>query len=336
MADAEHEAATGVVAMGGSAGAVEAFAKVASGLPPSLPYAVLMALHLPATAPSVLAQIIDRSGPLPAEAARHGARLEPGRIYVAVPNRHLLSYDHRIALSEGPTENGHRPALNALFRSVAVAFGARSIGVLMSGVLDDGVLGLAAIRARGGATLCQSPADAMFPAMPSNALRAGVVDRSASAAELGGVIGELATRDIAETVSAPDAAMALENEIAMSGSVGNHLNVERLGPPSGFTCPDCHGSLQAVADGNFRCHIGHAWSGEALLTARDHEIQGALSVAVRSLQDKARLARQLAGRTRSDFMRERYRMTADEAERAVVVLRDRFTSTGAGATLDDE
>jgi two-component system chemotaxis response regulator CheB len=109
----------GVVAVGASAGGVEALTHLATGLPDDLPYAILIALHLPPAAPSVLARILDRSGPLPAAAATDGDELTPGRIYVAVPDRHLLVSDHRVFLSEGPTENGHRPAINALFRSAS-------------------------------------------------------------------------------------------------------------------------------------------------------------------------------------------------------------------------
>jgi two-component system chemotaxis response regulator CheB len=144
-------APAGVVAIGASAGGVEALTTLAAGLPRDFPFAVTAVLHMPADAPSVLAKIIDRSGPLPATPATHGARLEGGTIHVAVPDHHLLVHDHRVVLSNGPTENGHRPAINALFRSVAIAYGRRAIGVLLSRVLDDGVLG-AAIRSRGGTT----------------------------------------------------------------------------------------------------------------------------------------------------------------------------------------
>lgn len=102
---------------------------------------MLVTLHRAAGSPSVLASIIDRAGPLPAEQAVDGERLRPGRIYVAVPDRHLLVDDHRVVVSRGPTEDGHRPAINALLRSAAFAFGPRAVGVLLSGVLDDGVLG---------------------------------------------------------------------------------------------------------------------------------------------------------------------------------------------------
>src|ERR1700757_4964615 len=174
----------GVVAIGASAGGVEALSRLAAGLSADVPYAYLIVLHVPAGAPSILARIVDRRGPLPAAVAKNGAMLRPGSIYVGTPDHHLLVADHRVVLSQGPTENGHRPAINALFRSVAVAFGPRAVGVLLSGVLDDGVLGLAAIRSRGGTTIAQSPHDALFPAMPTNAIGAGVVDQQAVAADI--------------------------------------------------------------------------------------------------------------------------------------------------------
>lgn len=314
----------GVVAIGGSAGGVEALSKVAAGLPADLPYAVLMALHLPRHGPSVLAQIVDRAGPLPTATARDGDKLEAGRIYVAVPGRHLLTQDHTIVLSTGPTENGHRPALNALFRSVAVAFGPRAVGVLLSGVLDDGVLGLAAIRARGGTTLCQTPEDALFPAMPHNALRAGVVDETTRAADVGAALERLSRQDPARRTTLPDPYMDLENRIALAEPLAGEVEAEGMGPPSGFVCPDCSGSLQSVGDGYYRCQIGHAWTADALLSARDTEVHRALQVAIRSLQEKSRLAHQLAVKAVSVGVRERYTELAAEADSALAVLRERI------------
>lgn len=178
----------GVVAVGASAGGVEAMTTLAAGLCAELPYAYLMVLHMPARAPSVLAGIIDRAGPLPATTAEDGAPLKAGHVYVAAPDRHLLVDDHRQILAEGPAENGFRPAINALFRSAALAYGSHAIGVLMSGVLDDGVLGLAAIQSRGGTTIIQEPADCLFPAMPTKALELGVVDHRATAADIGALL----------------------------------------------------------------------------------------------------------------------------------------------------
>jgi len=284
-----------VVAVGASAGGVEALTQLAAGMPPDLPYAVLMVLHMPVGAPSVLARIMDRSGPLPAAQAVDGERLKPGTIRVAVPNRHMLVYDHKIALSEGPTENGHRPAINALFRSVALTFGQRAVSVLLSGLLDDGTLGSAAIRSRGGTTIAQSPADALFPAMPLNAITAGVVDLQVEATEVGGLLKQLADRDFEDCEMDTDPRMELENRIAMARRVSTDFDAEVLGPPSAYTCPDCNGTLISVSEGTYRCHVGHAWTADALLRARDEEIDSALRIAVRKPAGKSQAFAQ-AGR----------------------------------------
>ncbi|ORW91555.1 protein-glutamate methylesterase [Mycobacterium sp. IEC1808] len=323
----QNDGLRGVVAIGASAGGVEALSRLAAGLSPDLPYAYLIVLHVPAGAPSVLARIVDRSGPLPAVTAEDGAMLQPGHIYVCGPDRHLLVADHRVVLSQGPTENGHRPAINALFRSVAVAFGPRAIGVLLSGVLDDGVLGLAAIRSRGGTTIGQSAEDALFPALPTNAREAGVLDRQAAAAEIGALLKELSQRRIEDSDMEPDAALDLENRIAMRSRFSTDFDTQELGVPSGYTCPDCNGALISLSEGHFRCRVGHAWTADALLTARDGEIEGALWVALRSLQEKAKLARQLADKAGPGLLSRHYSTVAEESERALAVLGDRLAAT---------
>ncbi|WP_407689066.1 chemotaxis protein CheB [Mycobacterium sp. HUMS_1102779] len=317
----------GVVAIGASAGGVEALSRLAAGLSPDLPYAYLVTLHIPAGAPSVLARIIDRAGPLPATTARDGEELEPGHIYVCSPNRHLLVADHHVVLSQGPTESGHRPAINALFRSVALAFGSRAVGVLLSGVLDDGVLGLAAIRARGGTTIGQTPEDALFPVMPTSALEAGVLDRQAAAGDIGGVLKELAQRDIEDPEMERDAGLELENRIAMKARFATDFDAQELGTPSGYTCPDCNGSLISVGEGHYRCRVGHAWTADALLAARDDEIEGALWAALRSLQEKARLARKMADKAGTGMLRRHYTDRAQETEAALGVLSERLSHT---------
>jgi two-component system chemotaxis response regulator CheB len=318
----------GVVAIGASAGGVEALSRLAASLSADVPYAYLVVLHVPAGAPSILARIVDRSGPLPAVTAEHGATVRPGHIYVGSPDRHLLAADHHLLLTQGPTENGHRPAINALFRSVALAFGQHAIGVLLSGVLDDGVLGLAAIRSRGGTTIGQSPEDALFPAMPINARDAGVLDRQAAASDIGAVLKELSHREIEELDMEPDGAMEFENRIAMTSRFSTDFDTQELGAPSGYTCPDCNGSLVTVGEGNFRCRVGHAWTPDALLSARDHEVEGALWVALRSLQEKAKLARQLADETGPGLLFRHYSAMAAESERALAMLSDRLAENG--------
>jgi two-component system chemotaxis response regulator CheB len=329
MANADSDDGTprGVVAVGASAGGVEALTMFAANLATDLPYAILVALHLPPSGPSVLAQILDRSGPLPATTATHGASLEAGRIYVASPDHHLLVHDHRAVLSQGPTENGHRPAINALFRAAALNFGPHAIGVLLSGVLDDGVLGAGAIRSRGGTVVVQSPADALFPAMPMNALSAGVVDHQAAAAEIGPLLKQLGEREIEDREMENDTRMDMENRIAMGKRFDTSFDSDSLGPHSGYTCPDCNGSLVTVSESGFRCRVGHAWTTESLLAARDHEIDGALWVALRSLQEKSSLSRKMADSVGVGMIKERYVQIAEEAEHAMEVLGRRLRDT---------
>ncbi|OBH18387.1 chemotaxis protein CheB [Mycolicibacter terrae] len=315
-----------VVGVGASAGGVEALKRMVAGLPATLPYAVLVVLHIPARAPSVLARILDRHGPLPASTGTSGTRLEHGRVYVAAPDHHLMVEDGRLVLSEGPTENGHRPAINALFRSIALAHGPRAVGVLLSGVLDDGVLGLAAIRSRGGTAIAQSPADALFPAMPQNAVDAGTVDHQVPAHEVGALLEKLADRKFEEDEMEPDTSMELENRIAMAGRFATDFNSDDLGPPSGYVCPDCSGALVTVSSGNYRCHVGHAWTADALLQARDDEVSNALWIALRSLQEKAKLSRRLATQVTPGVLSERYEALADEAEHATAVLGQRLAA----------
>ncbi|HTZ12310.1 MAG TPA: chemotaxis protein CheB [Mycobacterium sp.] len=315
---------TNVVAVGASAGGVEALTNFAASLPSDLPYAVLVVLHVPVGAPSVLDRILSRNGPLPAAPAVDGEPLKPGTIRVGIPNRHLLVHDHRIVLSEGPTENGHRPAINALFRSVALHYGQRAVGVLLSGVLDDGTLGLATIRSRGGTTIAQTPQEALFTAMPLNAIEAGVIDHVVSAVEVGGLLKQLAGRGFKEREMEPDARMELENRIAMARRFSTEIDPEPLGAPSGYTCPDCNGGLISVSEGNYRCHVGHAWTADALLRARDNETESALWVAIRSLQEKAKLARRLADQISPGMLSGRYETIAHEAEHAMLVLGNRL------------
>ena len=315
----------GVIAIGASAGGVEALKQLVAGLYRDFPFAVLVTLHMAAGSPSVLARILDRSGPLPAAQARDGEHLVAGRVYVAVPDRHLLVEDHRIVVSRGPTEDGFRPAINPLLRSAAVAYGPRAIGVLLSGVLDDGVLGLAAIRARGGVTVVQDPDDALFPAMPRNAIAAQIVDHEVAAGAAGQLFATLADRPLDDVRIERDSALELENRIAMGPRHSDVFDAEELGPPSGFTCPDCNGSLMAVGSTNYRCRVGHAWTPDALFRARDKETENALWVALRSLEEKAKLSRKHAGTVAPGALQRRYAEIAEETERAVEVLRHRLS-----------
>jgi two-component system chemotaxis response regulator CheB len=165
-----------VVTIGGSSGGVEALARLVGGLPADLPAAVLVVVHFPEGTPSALPRILSRSGPLEAVHPGDGDLVGKGRIYVAPPGLHLLVEDGRVRLARGPKENGHRPALDPLFRTAALAYGPRAVGVVLTGSLDDGTAGLATIKARGGVAAVQGPKDALFRSMPESALRYVDVD----------------------------------------------------------------------------------------------------------------------------------------------------------------
>ncbi|HEV7649469.1 MAG TPA: chemotaxis protein CheB [Actinophytocola sp.] len=185
-----------LIVVGASAGGVEALRDLAAGLPPDLPASVLVVLHLPAGGRSVLPAILERAGPLPARTARDATRPAHGSINVAPPDQHLLVVGARMVLSAGPPEHGRRPAIDALFRSAALAAGARVIGVLLSGVLDDGVAGLKTIARHGGTVMVQDPAEALYPNMPTNAIDALTVDHVLRAGDMGPVLAQLSRQEI--------------------------------------------------------------------------------------------------------------------------------------------
>ena len=312
-----------VVVVGASAGGVEALRTMVAGLPADLRASVLVVLHMPAGGTSALPAILNRVGTLPATVARNGEPLEYGRIYVSRPDHHLLVMDNSVALSHGPTENGHRPAINALFRSAAVARGASVTGVLLSGVLDDGVAGLHAIVGRGGRVVVQDPDDALYRSMPDHALRAVTPDHVVPAFEIGDVLGKISTENAEPANHIAPELLRWENEIASVGWTAE--GAEPVGTPSEFSCPDCQGVLSDIDRGRrYRCRVGHAWTSEALLAAQGSALERALWTALRSLEEKTALTLRMAKRARergNQAIAGRYDQLARETTEAGEVLR---------------
>jgi two-component system chemotaxis response regulator CheB len=180
-----------VVVVGASAGGLECLVRIAGDLSPDLPASVFVVLHVSPGGPSALPAILSRSGRLPAEHARDGEAIEPGRIYVAPPDHHLLLEPGVMRLVQGPRENRVRPAIDVLFRSAAAVYGPRVIGVVMSGYLDDGATGLLAIKRQGGIAVVQDPDDAQAPAMPRAALALVEADHVVPLSEAGALIDHL-------------------------------------------------------------------------------------------------------------------------------------------------
>lgn len=320
-----------IVVVGASAGGVEALRTTFAHLPADLPAAVLVVLHVPAYGGSVLPAILDRAGPLNARHAASGDPLLSGQVLVAPPDQHLVIDDGLVGLSRGPRENGHRPAIDVLFRTAAREHGARVIGVVLSGVLDDGTAGAVAIRSRGGAVLVQDPTDALYPAMPASTMEHVRPDQVASAAELGGIIDAMCRVPL--TGTEPEAPSLMRIEAALAKMGGDAMNdPDRPGVPSGFSCPDCSGTLFEIRDGElvrYRCRVGHAWSPESLLGEQALQLDGALWMALRSLEEKAALARDLRERASergNPLTAQRFHDQAEEATRAATLIRSLLQS----------
>jgi len=173
-----------LVAIGASAGGVVALQELLGALGPSFPGAVLAVVHLAPHQPSFLARVLDRSSVLPVRAGVDGEPVRAGRVYVAPPDHHLLVEQGRIKLGRSPAEHGHRPSVDALFRSAAREGGTATIGVVLTGALDDGAAGLRDIKARGGLAAVQDPTRSDHPGMPAAALAAVDPDAVGSPAEL--------------------------------------------------------------------------------------------------------------------------------------------------------
>src|SRR3954451_13853233 len=186
--DARDDVGHDVVVVGASAGGVEALRRLIGGLDPTFDAVMYVVLHLPTNAHSALPDILGRAGPLPVQHAVDGLVPTPGHIYVAPPDVHLMGRRGRMHLVRGPTEDGHRRVVDPLFRSAPESYGSRVIGVVLSGVLDDGTYGLLAIAQRGGITVAQSPDDALYPSMPQSAIDNVPVDVVAPADELGATL----------------------------------------------------------------------------------------------------------------------------------------------------
>ncbi|NUT91608.1 MAG: chemotaxis protein CheB [Saccharothrix sp.] len=319
-----------LIVVGASAGGVEALRAFVAGLPGDLAAAVAVVLHMPAGGTSALAAILKRSGPLDVVSARHGMPLRKGRIHVAPPDHHLIVSDGQVHLSHGPTENGHRPSVDALFRSAAVARGPSVVGVVLSGTLDDGAAGMVAITSRGGMAVVQDPEEALYSGMPTAVMRHVEVAHVVSARKMGVVLRDVVGSPV-EDVGEPSDLLRKESALAADHAGAPPGEVNRMGTPSSFSCPDCNGALIALDTDHsrFRCHVGHAWTAEALLDAKDAALEKALWTALRTLEEKATLARRMsrsAVARGSGSLVERYRSSAAEASSAAEVLRSHLLS----------
>jgi two-component system, chemotaxis family, protein-glutamate methylesterase/glutaminase len=307
---------TRVVVVGASAGGVEATTSLVRALPADLDPPVLVVVHMPRGGSSRLAEIVGRAGPLPATQARDGERLRGGHVYVAPPDLHLTVSAGRIHVLDGPLENRFRPAIDQLFRSAARTLGGRAIGVILSGTLDDGAAGMAAIKAAGGVAFVQDPDDAICGGLPRAVLEAVEPD-------LVGTVHEIA-RAIVELAAIPVPGMASGAPADDHPLLADPMVLPAHG--ADMSCPDCGGALQSIdarAIVRYRCRVGHVYSPESLLDGKAQDLEAALWAAARTLEETAAISGKLAERSRragaTSAARRFEARQADAARRADVV-----------------
>jgi two-component system chemotaxis response regulator CheB len=322
-----------VVVIGASAGGIEALAKLLSGLPTDFAAAVLVVLHTTGRPGSLLPQVLGRRARLPVSHPRDRTRMEHGQIYVAPPDCHMLIEDGHVRVLQGPRENLHRPAIDPLFRSAAVAAGRRVVGVILTGMLDDGTSGLMVVRAHGGTTLVQDPETALFPAMPRNALEQVPESKVLPVEQIAAELVRLVKEELpAEEGTAPVRGTREERE---SQFLERQMPQIESGQPSAFACPDCGGVLWELEEKGFlrfRCRVGHAFTAKYLSAEQRHAVETALWSALRALEESAALYSRLAERAPNGrtSVSSRFQEHSENRKENARVLRDFLINVNPG------
>ena len=335
-----------IVVLGASAGGIEALSDLVAHLPAKFPASLFVVVHVPEGATSVLPKILSRRGKLPAVHPQDGDVIEKGRIYVAPPNCHLMLGQKRIRLVRGPREHGVRPAVDPLFRSAALSFGSRVIGVILSGNLDDGTAGFETIKERGGSTIVQDPEEAQYPGMVASAIHNGLADEVLPAAKVGARLVELVKKGaVEEEIGMEDRDKIEEDEKELAIDELDFAQLhgdDQPGVVSAFVCPECSGTLWELTNSEtlrFRCRVGHAFGIDSMLAKQQDAIENAFWVALRALEERGALMRRLLRRAQQSGHKagiQRYNeeanAVADRAKTIRDIILSGILSNGADAS----
>jgi two-component system, chemotaxis family, protein-glutamate methylesterase/glutaminase len=327
-----------IVVIGASAGGLEAIRRILGALPGNLEAAVLIVLHTADHSGSLLPRILERAGKLPVCHPADGERIHRGRVYIAAPGFHMVAEDGYVRVLQGPRENLHRPAIDPLFRSAAAAYGPRVIGVILTGMLDDGTAGLMAVSAGGGEAIVQDPESALYGSMPKSALDNVPKARPVQLDEIPELLLRLIRSPLPAGLSRPRKnPLGAGKETRITELDMTEIeNEERLGKPSPFACPDCGGVLWEIEQNGFlrfRCRVGHAFTAKYLRAEQRHAVEAALWEALRALEESASLYRRMAERatmSRHDLPAELYRERVSDTETNARILREFLLQVNAG------
>ena len=308
-----------IVVIGSSAGGIEALRALFSYLPSDSSASFFVTQHMAAHSPSALDQILQKQTGMHVAFAHDRQLLMPNTVYIAGPDRHLMIEGDRVRVTRGPKECRARPAVDVLFRSAAIAFGPRVIGVILSGALDDGTAGLWQIKDRHGLAFVQNPGEALYSSMPISAIEHVKVDCIGTIETLAVEIRRALMSDAPmPAVDEPSHRQQIENLVALEGN-GVQAGVMDLGKVSKYTCPECHGVLVQIVEGKlvrFRCHTGHAYSLKSLLVEVNAAIDKGLWDAVRAIEERILLLEQRAELADAEGDHEAAGHMRAEAERA--------------------
>jgi two-component system, chemotaxis family, protein-glutamate methylesterase/glutaminase len=319
-----------IIVIGTSAGGLKALGAILGALPPDLAAVIFIVQHLAPDKPSILPQILSDLSPLPASHPSDRELIQTGRIYIAPPDHHLLVNQGAMRVVRGPQENRFRPAIDTLFRSAARAYGTRVVGVVLTGYLDDGTVGLQAIKKRGGVAIVQDPQEAEYPSMAKSALRFVKIDHCLPLAEIPGLLVQLSQDPAAAEEEYPvTEEIEVESKIAEQQMNTQEFltHVESIGTRTTYTCPECSGSIWQIGQEHplrFRCHIGHSFTANVFLSEQTQNLENALWSAVRAMEEKVTFSRQMAAQMESYNLQnaaDRYEHHANSLDAEVLLVR---------------
>jgi two-component system chemotaxis response regulator CheB len=284
------------VVLGASAGGIEALQRVLRAFTVGVEASVFVVQHMPPDGNSILDLILGRVTPYRAGFAQDGEVISPRRVYVAPPDRHLLIEDGRIRLWRGARENRSRPAIDPLFRSAAKEHRGRVIAAVLSGLLDDGAAGLLSVKRCGGLAFVQAPDDAIESEMPERAAEAlgDTLDGALGADALGQQMAQLVGTPAPEGTVPADVKLEMD---MLLGDVAGLDVLPKMSAPLPMTCPECGGPLWGISEGRFqrfRCHTGHTYGVDSLLSAQGIQIEQALWAAIKGLEQRGQVLLNLA------------------------------------------
>jgi two-component system chemotaxis response regulator CheB len=318
-----------IVVIGASAGGVYALKEIVAELPADFQATIFIVQHVSADAPSYLPDILNYGGKLKAYHAVDGDVIRPGTIYVAPPDHHMLVEKDRILVKKGPKENRFRPSIDALFRSAAYTFGPRVIGVILTGLLNDGTSGMWSVKRLGGISVIQKPEEALYPSMPESVRENVEVDFTVSIAQLTSLLTELTRQKVADKPAlTPHEDYLMATEIKLAQEKPNKaMDIFNQGTLTPLTCPECHGSLVSIQEGGlvrYRCHTGHGFSSGSLIEGVSHSVEDSLWSAIRSLEELVMLldktAEGLESKGNTDIARS-YRERSEKARERIEKIR---------------